>query len=496
MRHDADAGPDNTNAELPQLVGSGEFARQSRRSSFPQAGETTESARLTFDPYAELASLFLTDGPDVPYLMPHMIEQSAGAAQQSTGTSFALRLDESIEDSNVVTAPIEVAIVGHLPVMGGLWVTQYADQIARREGPTALVRLERGQLTLELLRAPQFRGRLEAAESLDEGLHVLAEAAARWVICPQGEAAVDGPLPAGALTLLTGADDAATVAAYRVMKNLAERWHIAGWPVPPVGLVVLGASDERVGEVMAKLDQATKAFLDVELSVAGTYQRMDAIESAGRRTFLLAESGPEPTLNDVCRRIRVASGRIRRAPRSAPASPPAELAMSGTRPELKLAPKPIGREVIGAKLATAGGTAAPGARITPLAREVHTAPRVAPAAIDRPTSLVSQIAGLDALPISCPAHRDVELAVDANGALHLVVAHSSMAALRPVEAWARAHADLLRLACGRVDCDTIVSHVVTTDAPAVVPLHGVGIRLHLIVQTVDGSVCVPLNQLT
>ena len=50
-------------------------------------------------------------------------------------------------------AAVTTVLVGNLPVMAGLWTTQLADEVARAAGPTALVRFERGDVTLELLRA-------------------------------------------------------------------------------------------------------------------------------------------------------------------------------------------------------------------------------------------------------------------------------------------------------------------------------------------------------
>lgn len=389
-------------------------------------------ARSTDDPLSELASLFLTDedGGDTP------------------------------RETHERTAPIELALVGHLPVMGGLWLTQYADQIARRGGATALIRLERGQTTVELLRAPGPRGGLESAETLDEALHILAERAERWIVCPQSESTLEGPFPGDALTLLTGGDDAATVAAYRIVKSLAERWHAAQWPLPAIGLVVLGAPSDRVGEIAEKLDRTTKAFLDVDLRVAGQYQRMDAIESAGRRTF----AGEAPSVAELCRRIEAAERRVRRVEprREAPSAP-------RPRPGFRLAPKPSA------------------------ARSVEPKPMPAPpersAAMDLPP-------GCAALAARCPAAPEVRLAIDVAGALHLVVDLPALSRLPEVEAWALAHWEILRLVESRLSAGRparLAVDVVTTDAPSVARLHGVGFALHLFVATPAGPVHVALN---
>lgn len=467
----------------------------------------------SLDPYAELASLFLTDGHDAP---PASIPISSAASRSAV--SFDAESDDGAR--HAVVPPIEVALVGHLPVMGGLWLTQYADQVARREGPTALVRLERGQVSFELLRSPNHRGVLERAISVDEALADLSAAASRWIICPQSESSLEGPLPADALTLLTGGDDAATVAAYRIMKNLAERWHIAGWPVPPIGLVVLGSPPDRVEEVAEKLDRTTKAFLDVDLAVVGQHQRMDAIESAGRRTF----QGIELSVGDVCRRVRAHEGRAaRELERRAPEQWHQDEWSPSRTATAKLAPKAIGREVAPSPLAfiepapmpmpvpseAAESVAAEcqNAPHAPAHAHVHAAAPTNVAAGDahapaeraptaRPMAIAHELRDLAALPVRCPHHADVELAVDRAGLLHLVVLDQHLASLRPVEAWARAHMDLLRAACPDVAAHehAPIADVVTFDAPSIVPLHGTGLRLHLLVETPSGTLHVSLNR--
>ncbi len=485
----------------------------------------------SFDPYAELASLFLTDdeassprreGPALELVrdeaMPEEVisadPRDSAVQAESAGRILPheLRLApalSSVEQGSptiapAVTAPIEIAVVGHLPVMGGLWLTQYADHVGRREGPTALVRIERGQVTFELLRAPGCRGVLERAATIDEALAELATVASRWVICPANEASVDGPLPADALTLLTGGDDAATVAAYRIMKNLAERWHIAGWPIPPIGLVVLGSTPERVEEVVEKLDRTTKAFLDVDLAIVGQHQRMDAIESEGRRVFHGSDLASGLSVTDLCRRIRALGGRERRA--ASIVSP----RRTGPGGAAKLGPKPLGREV--PPLALVEPVPSPGAvepdtiSGAPFTAEREPLERAVSQVTDRSaeeprfepvSSLAATLPGLLPLATRCPHQPTVELARDEAGTLHLVIGDSELGLLRPVEAWVRSHAALLGAAHPDLakPIRTAID-VVTADAPSVAGLHGTGLNLHLLIETQHGRVHAPLSRPT
>lgn len=527
----------------------------------------------SIDPYAELASLFLTDEPVAAPTFPARAGRSPVEAEtvRSASVRYAEDDDDDLRPLHRAGAPVEIALVGHLPVMSGLWLSQYADQVARREGPTALVRLERGQVTLELLRAPNHRGLLERAMGLEQALGELLVAAKRWIVCPGSESALDGPFPGDALSLLTGADDAATVGAYRMMKNLAERWHAAHWSVPPIGLVVFGASPERVDEIAEKLDRTTKAFLDVDLAVTGQQQRMDAIESVSRRTF----AGVELTVRDVVDRIRQPN-----LPHTKPTAVQPDAAVPGEEPAPttrrdplgatmnKLAPKPqsvrpLGRPIhdmgeasqrVVASRTTPELSVAEGPRLvhgsasveveplparqTPLRatsndpalastptltyiappppesgrtdeREAAAALRTAPRVDDRAelasadvrtagasSALAALLPGLSVLPLKAPNHPEVELARDERGRLHLVVADRQLAALRPAEAWAYAHIDLLRVAFPElaVTEEPIVRDVVTHDAPSIIPLHGTGLRLHLLVSGAGETLHVHLNR--
>lgn len=545
----------------------------------------------SIDPYAELASLFLTDEPE-PHMSPRRprgeidppppaipirtpwpapstrSEPGSDLGRERAAAEPASSAPRSADEPlpRLVGAPIEIALVGNLPVMGGLWLTQYADQVARREGPTALVRLERGQVTVELMRDPAHRGFLDKAESAESAIVSLVGVAKRWIICPGNEAAVDGPLPGDALSLLTGGDDAATVGAYRIMKNLAERWHASHWTVPPIGLVVLGASPDRVDEVAEKLDRTTKAFLDVDISVTSQQQRMDTIDSASRRTF----TGSELSVHDVVRRVRkpcavthaldecvcataAASTPVESEPVHDVARDPLAATMSklAPKPSPRQPPRPIGRLVepiaervaplaasscsvhsqptnaapsTGPRLVEATGPSEPfesdasfmAFTTDDIVGKVVVEPRDAPPAHRRardegsglderaasvPTrapgsSLASHIPGLSLLPLHPPNQPDVELARDTAGRLHLVTSDRHLVALRPAEAWARAHLDLLRIAFPALhpQADEMSLDVVTFDAPSIIPLHGTGLRLHLLVETPNGCQHVGLNR--
>ena len=79
------------------------------------------------DPFDELAALFLTE-PDAP---------GHGGCVAGQGLTP------------------ELVVIGHLPVRAGLWLTPYVDAMARQGGPAALLRLDGGGATVELLRGSE-----------------------------------------------------------------------------------------------------------------------------------------------------------------------------------------------------------------------------------------------------------------------------------------------------------------------------------------------------
>ncbi|MDC0429035.1 hypothetical protein OAL71_00500, partial [Phycisphaerales bacterium] len=89
------------------------------------------------DPFDELTALFLSDDP------------SPGTAPSDLKPHRSGQADDPVQPDSA-RPRLTIAICGHLPVMAGLWVTQYADRIAEKSGPTGLVRLEGGRCSIEI----------------------------------------------------------------------------------------------------------------------------------------------------------------------------------------------------------------------------------------------------------------------------------------------------------------------------------------------------------
>lgn len=400
--------------------------------------------KTTTDPYADLAALFLGEAvDDAPEIAP-----SAPVDARER---------------------VEVVLAGNLPVMGSLWIAQYADLLGCRHGPVALCRLGEGEVTVEIFRAGPSRAGLESAADLEGAIRDLAGDVERWLIVPADPGELDVPPAAATATILTGADDAAVVGAYRLLKRLVEKWNETSIDWPAFGLAVLGSDDGDATGVVAKINRTARAFLNRELRVTATRQRMEPLESSARRTFATGSTSTGPL--DAVTLCRAIVNRLRKERRKelaasrevrevAAALPPVEPARPRPPAGFRLPPKPA---------------AASAARTGPVESEP------APAAAVAARPLASRIGGLRPLAPRCPTARGVELACDPHGSLHLVAASASLSDFPATAAWVRAQRELLSLACPELTAfdGEPTRHVVAEEPAAAIPLVGSGITVHL-----------------
>lgn len=391
------------------------------------------------------------------------------------------------------TAPVAVVLVGNLPVMAGLWTTQLADEVARHAGPTALVRFERDEVTVELLRAEGRTLPPPAPDALGKWLPRGAVAIRRWVVC----VAADTP-PAevlagdGELLLMTGADEAAVVHAYQRLKLLTEEAAHAGDPLQRVSLVVAGADDERVEAVAAKLGEAARSFLGIELPVAARLPALGRVESSATVSYPADECPTFREFMAALQRARTDSAeRLTAGPAAHASQAPSAAGATAPRAASMLA------AAVPAPSAPAPSAPAPSAPAPSAPAPSAPAPS-APATAGDGYRLLPLLPTLRPLGISCPAVPEIEMALDAEGKLHIVGRADQLARVRAVRTWAIQHRALLGLAFAELArAFDVRERIVVTDARQAIPLHGSGLLLDLVVEvaTPAGTVraLVPLN---
>ncbi len=351
-------------------------------------------------------------------------------------------------------APVEAMVLGHLPVLASAWGPQYARALAAELArPVALVRFRAGTVSVELFgdQPPESH---DAENDLHAGLARASRRAARWLVSVDatGEPVLADLLRSrslASLTLLTGVDEAASVACYRTMKSMLGPDRDPDADNCPVRIAVMGSSAGEARESGDRLARAVETFLGFKPEVMHAGARIEPAPST-----LLFRGPSEATLGD-------ALDIIRKAPAPDDAAP---LPAAGPSP------------------ATA-----------PSIGETFTVSRApaAPLAADATTALVSFLPGLRGLALRCPHARDVQFAAGPDGLLHALawdVEHAGppVASLAAAGAWATLNAELVAAACPGVVPSAgvpVTQHVFTRDAKRVRGLLDTGVKIHLVITT-------------
>jgi len=415
---------------------------------------------------------------------------------------------------------VTTVLVGNVPVMAGLWTTQLADEVAKSGGPTALVRFERDDVTLELLRADGRQVPPAGPAAVTRWLPRAATTIRRWLVCMPAETAPADVLAAGnEIVFLTGSDEAAVTGAYLRLKHLADEGIHGGAPLQRVGLVVVGATPEQAALAAARLGDAARSFLGVDVETIACLPRIERVESSARASYPSAECpGVAQFTRELERARSDASLRFDAEPVAAMPLPMSHATESAVEPKLPAPAAPVARIPAPAATSTeghamhtghAGNTAHTPSHATPHAHPAaaHHAPaRPAPAfaalpVATLPAKLVPLLRGLRPLGIACPVAPDVELALDDDRRMHIVGRSDQLARVRTARTWAAMHRELLGLAFAELkDGFEVRERILLGDAREAISLHGTGCLLDVLVvaDTPAGpvNVLVPLNDPT
>ncbi len=421
------------------------------------------------------------------------------------------------ERARAVRPTIEMIVVGHRPVRAGLWLTQYADDVAREEGPTALIRFDAEQTVLEILRGSETAARASAAATLEEAVARAGPEIRRWIIRPSLEADMTGMLDAApdVITILSGADDAATVAAYRTVKELFDAASRVDARLPTIELVILGADPAAAKRAADSIADTAELHLGVTVNFRRCVRAMGALGSTLHFRFAAEQTMPLASLTRMLADVHDAEAE------AVDLHPPHMMepvaAMELDVPLSTLQPDdaaPVGSRVrsiatpinamgfaipsVASSFVQAGmdepvhaphaePIPSPAMRLRPkIAVHVepkHVAPHPPPRSSPPARALTTWIEGLALLPVRCPDAPEIEIAVDAQGALHLIAWDDRLRAISQVKAWLIKHRQLVAMACHEHSIngeEIIASHIVTSEPKQVADLYGADYRLHLL----------------
>lgn len=381
-------------------------------------------------------------------------------------------------------------IVGHLPVMASAWISQHARDLSQSlRGPVAVITRAGGHITLDLHGTTD---RIPQAKNLDDAITDAMNAGVRaWLLRADAisEFALAESTALTGLSILTGHDEAALVAAYRALKGLTSGSEFEP-VVPEIHVAVLGATDDQGRPAAEKLRRAAESFLQTGLASVTITQKVNA-GSAARLLDIdsdldidelinrLPTEHPRPSLQTAAdpARLRLARGDNDHASRIGPVEThPAQVPL----PETVAAVRPQ----------------------RPATDSTHANPEAQPM---RNASHLAPMLGLKPLEPRCPYADEVELAADSEGRAHLIIhaegaSHSLANALESLEiarAWLAAHLTILAAATAsavRVSppldpaCHLIVDH-----AAGARRLLDSDTHLYVLAQGRSESLCVPLN---
>jgi len=373
---------------------------------------------------------------------------------EARGEMKSSTADDAGERTDHGQTVIEGLVLGHLPVLGTVWAMQYAREIAARENRhVGMIRVEAGMCTLELVGPPGApAARVESVGgSLGAALRTMSRATNRWIIRLDelSEHELIDLTDIDALTLLTGCDEAAMAAAFRMIKGLSRSGSRQGGR--ELRLAVMGSDQARAGGAVEKLLHATRTVLGMELARVDYVPRISSTKP-GRP---LHASPGDRSVGDILHELRTAAG-------------------SG---------RPAERPIVESELEVSRGvTAAP-----------------APGS-DLETTLIlaANVPGLRPIAARCPYAPKVGLALDPAGRAHLLAMtcaaedEASMTrSLLTARDWLQDHFELVRLTLPPglpLDASAPATfRLFTNDGRAVTRLLRLGMRVHLAMPGADDS---------
>ncbi|MAV48210.1 MAG: hypothetical protein CBC49_000570 [Alphaproteobacteria bacterium TMED89] len=503
------------------------------------------------DPFKELADAYLSS-PEFP---------DGGSTVQPIKHRVVLDRDRRTLTSRNIESPqippkpdsppleLQILFPGNLPVWANLWLPSYAQRVAAEQGPVALLRLQYKSCSVQI-----FGGTLGALDVPEDRCQQISDLA-RWItdnisrvlIVPRAvdgdEAILETELPIG---LMTGADEAAKIEAYRRSKELVESARSAELGVPELGLIIAGTNEDDARIIASRISETAARFLKFKLPLERVIPAMGPLS---------ADAPPDPMgqLRDLEVPSTYDTGRLvaelRRAAldrrtsgaashslatevtsvpdcESAPAPEEILAKLEGDTIELESCEElsgilePLHSDEVQLPPATPGDLESDSLQEERAAIEARfespSADVVTPLDPDESSTLVLEdpaereleqsgtpgygalISGLTPVDLPCLTDASIELALDDQRRLHLIVDQSSLRGLRAAEAWATRNRRLLDAALegglAPFENHGIRFDLVVEDAAAASDLHGTGLFLHLLVETTEFErFTIPLN---
>jgi hypothetical protein len=352
---------------------------------------------------------------------------------------------------------VTALIDGNLPSRGDAWRSAAAELIAGQHSGTYI--LSRfGELDAASVGA-------SAQQVVGSTLSAMFETASpghHWIISTGHD--VDGATLAGVdeITLVTGVDEAAIVAAYALLKQLLVE---CPGRLPNVSLVLAGTSSMAAGD---RFVRTARARLGVEPTVLGCLPQADGVHRQWQRMSM-----PEGGVPALLSMLVAAAGSRSTATGERP-----EPIDAATQPNDANTSSPAGCELHAATPVAASAPQPPPLdQPPPLHPQPGHAHNVAPS---RPLP-----DGFAPLAVVCPWAPKVVFATHINGTVHAVAPASLLADLVAAIGWAAEHAAMLP------GNGPVQGHVLVGDVHAAAVLRAGPWPVHLVIEGPQGPVVLP-----
>ena len=379
------------------------------------------------------------------------------------------------EENVAQRTSVELLIPAHLPVQGGLWLVPYAGREAGA-GNAILVRMH--EETIDLAAIGNSDLQIQSCNSLDDFMQQLEQPVQHWIVQPPEDADPTMLLhcDADSITLLSGADQAAVVGAYRLLKGFVTAASNKD-AMPSIRIVIVGAEERAAADAANRIMQTAKHQLGVQIDIG------QPLPAMGSQPKVLSQGSLPRLCNivDLLTRIRASAK-----------------ANSGVAETLDTAERFENKDISSVPADELPAEELLEDKIESASAEYDK--KSIDETSDLEDLLVSYVDDLLSISLRCPGHDEIELAIDTNGCIHILAHVNDLRKTSIVSAWVINHRSLIQMACGGLSLNQSlppIQHLFTDDAVSVSDLQGTNIKLHLLteveIEGKRGPFSTPLN---
>lgn len=432
-------------------------------------------------------------------------EPALGPIADDTGFDADMTIDDHA-DAAPASPMLEAVFVGNLPGFASPWISQYAHYMTRPDVPVVVAHVDEFEAEVDLYSSRPLtvheNGRFDGPAAL---IRSLPGPVGTWLFHlhePNVPAIIELAHHLPTWTFLTGADEAAVVGVYQLIKRMMRE--TAGRETDPtIRLMFMGCDEQRALTAYDRIARATDAFLETPAEMAGWIPRMQPFHRRSVGALEYDDDDRASIWDQLLDRVNQSSASapaieadvdLDLEPDDAipafapqPAEPPSVAAALLNEPDLEpvsetdgplddAPPRDMPIEWFDdLRPASTDGLELDEPIDEPV--EVGAAEPFAELVDPQPPRDAQDLASCldDAAPLAarCPRRPEVQLALDATGRLHLMLPafdrepHEAVSTLIETQAWAAEHRALLALTCQDRELDEQSDPVVHvfTDCP-------------------------------